>query len=119
GSVENNGLTAVDIGEATVLTPHGPLMGGETTEALHAAVEEQLQGGRIRIVVDLAEVPWLNSSGIGTLMGCRTLCHEADGELVLANVGERIRAMIERLSLTEQLPCHDSVDDAVSSMEGR
>ena len=116
--MENNGLTAVDVGEATVLAPQGPLMGGETTEALHAAVEEQLQRGRTRIVVDLAEVPWLNSSGIGTLMGCRTLCHEAGGELVLATVGERIRSMIERLSLTEQLPCHDNVEEAVSSMEG-
>ena len=115
----DNVLLAVGIGEVTVFSPHGPLMGGATTIVLHAAVEEQIQHGRNKIVVDLSDVPWLNSSGIGTLMGCRARCDESGGGLVLAGVGDRIARMVERLHLTEQLVCHDTVEQAVASLIGR
>jgi anti-sigma B factor antagonist len=87
-------------------------MGGVATEILHSAVQDRIATGEVRIVVDLEQVPWLNSSGIGTLMGCRTECSEAGGGLVLANANEKIRQLLETLNLSELLVCYETVEEA-------
>ncbi len=101
--------------DRVVLAPDGPLMGGVATETLHNAVQDRIAAGESRIVVDLEQVPWLNSSGIGTLMGCRTECRDAGGDLVLAGANEKIRQLLDTLNLTELLVCYVSVEEAARS----
>ena len=102
------------VGTHVVLSPDGPLMGGTATEALHSVVKDRISAGQNRIVVDLGRVPWLNSSGIGTLMGCRTECLEAGGELVLANANPKIHQLLDTLNLSGLLICYDSIETATA-----
>ena len=90
-------------------------MGGIATETLHNAVQDQIAAGEARIIINLQQVPWLNSSGIGTLMGCRTECREAGGDLVLAHANEKIRQLLETLNLSELLVCFETVEEAAGS----
>ena len=74
GSVKVNIMETI-----AVLAPDGQLMGGGLNETLHGEVQAQIASGRNLVVVDLQKVPWINSSGIGTLSGCRTECRDAGG----------------------------------------
>ncbi len=98
-----------------VLAPDGQLMGGGLNETLHGEVQAQIASGRNLVVVDLQKVPWINSSGIGTLIGCRTECRDAGGDLTLARVNSRIRELINSLNLSELLICSDSLEEAAGT----
>jgi len=111
-------LSSTNYGTVVVLSPVGALMGGELNEAIHNAVQDLLSDNNLLVVVDLSQVPWINSSGIGTLMGCRTECAAKDGQLVLACVNSKIMGLLNSLQLDKVLVCHSSLEEAVSLLGG-
>jgi len=111
-------ITITEHGQVTVLLPDGPLMGGELTEALYNRVRNLLSNNNSLVVVDLSRVPWINSSGIGTLMGCRSECAAQGGQLVLAGVDDRIKDLLNSLQLDKILVCSESSEEAVEMLGG-
>ncbi len=111
-------LTESRYREVTVLLPEGPLMGGELTETLYSRVRDLLSEGFSLVVIDLSQVPWINSSGIGTLMGCRTECLARDGQFLLVDANIRIEELLKSLKLETILVCHSNLEDAVMMMGG-
>ena len=101
-----------------VLSPDGRLRGGELTEMLYSRVRDLLSEGFSLLVIDLSQVPWINSSGIGTLMGCRTECLARDGQFLLADANVRIEELLKSLKLETILVCHSNLEDAVMKMGG-
>jgi len=92
-------------------------MEGKLNEEVHRSVRLVLAEGYKQIVVDLAKVPWLNSSGIGTLMGCRTECVEQGGRFAVAAANEKITELFTTLMLTTVLELYPTVDEAVQALE--
>ena len=111
-------LTESRYREVTVLSPEGPLMGGELTESLYSRVRDLLSEGFSLLVIDLSQVPWINSSGIGTLMGCRTECLARDGQFLLVDANIRIEELLKSLKLETILVCHSNLEEAVMMMGG-
>jgi anti-sigma B factor antagonist len=93
-------------------------MGGELTEVLYSRVKELVANGFSLVVVDLSQVPWVNSSGIGTLMGCRSECAGEDGQFALVNANNRIEELLKSLKLDTILVCHGAMDEAVTELGG-
>lgn len=91
-------------------------MGGELTEALYNRVRNLLSNNISLVVVDLGRVPWINSSGVGTLMGCRSECVSQGGQLVLASVNDRIKDLLNSLQLDKVLVCRSSPGEAVTML---
>ncbi len=106
------------LGTVVVLVPSGPLMEGHPLTVLNEAVENELAEGVKDIIIDLAEVPWLNSSGIGTLMGCRNSCRAQGGRLALAAANERILKLLRSLMLHTVFEVYEQADQAVSAWSG-
>lgn len=105
------------MGEVTVVAPFGTLIGGEETMALHQKLQKLVEKGRVRLVVDLAGVPYLNSSGVGTLIAVRNLCRQQEGGFALTGVNPKIWNLFELLLLVEILNCHPDVAGAVASLD--
>ncbi len=105
-------------GDILVFTPRGPMIEGGLNEDLYRSVRLVLAEGLNRIVIDLASVPWLNSSGIGTLMGCRSECLAAGGRIALATVNPKIMELFTSLMLTTVLDIFETVDEAVQALGG-
>src|SRR3990172_1948597 len=80
-------------GDVTVLSLKGKLMGGPETQAVHAKVKELAENKSVKVVIDLAKVKWMNSSGLGAIMGSLTTLKNAGGELKLANVTEKVQSL--------------------------
>jgi len=87
-----------------LIRPRGALLGGKINMDLHEEVRRQLRAGRNRVAISLRSVPWLNSSGIGTLLGCANECAESGGELLLTKANERIQDLLSSLDLLDRLP---------------
>jgi anti-sigma B factor antagonist len=76
------------------------------------ALAEISQNQPERIVVDLAEVEFVDSTALGTLIEARKQL--ADGALVLAAPGREVRRALEVAGLIEHFPVRDTVDDALA-----
>ncbi len=101
--------------EAVVLELKGNVMGGDDTKEFNEVLHKLIGGGKTRVVLDLGGVKFMNSSGLGMLIGGLTTMKKAEGHLKLANVTEKIESLLIITKLIKIFESFDSVDDAVKS----
>ena len=99
-----------------ILSLSGKMMGGPETTALHDHIRGLMNDGIKKVVIDLAGVKWINSSGLGVLMAVMTTLKNAEGQLKLANVTEKVESLLMITQLMRIFETYDSIDRAVSSM---
>lgn len=68
------------------------------------------------IIVDLAEVKWLNSTGLGWLVGLNRKRNQVGHDVVLAGVNERIERLLQTTSLHLALDSYESVARAARAL---
>ncbi|MFQ5629790.1 MAG: STAS domain-containing protein [bacterium] len=102
-------------GDVAVIPLKGKLMGGPDTKALHDKVKELVEAGSKKLVIDLGQVKWMNSTGLGALMGALTTARNNDAELKLARVTEKVQSLFMITKLITVFDTHDSVDEAAAS----
>jgi anti-sigma B factor antagonist len=71
--------------------------------------------GRTRITVNLEGVEFLDSTGLGVLIGALKRCREAGGNLALAGPRGPVRKVLSITGLDKVFPLHESVEQATSS----
>lgn len=98
-----------------VLELSGKIMGGPDATLLNEKLHELIDKGKTKVVADLAKVNWMNSSGLGILIGGLTTMRNNKGDLKLANVTERIQSLLIITKLITVFETFDSVDAAVES----
>lgn len=79
---------------------------------LREVVAETVAGGAENVVVDLGGVDFMDSSGLGALIGCRKLVHQAGGELRIANVRPQVQMVLELTSMQRVLVPYDTAEAA-------
>jgi anti-sigma B factor antagonist len=104
-----------EVNGVTVLEIHGKILMGEGDIAIKKKVDELLAENVKNVVLDLADVPYIDSSGLGELIRCYTTMRKASGTLKLANVTERIVDLLTITKLITVFEYYKSVDDAVKS----
>ncbi len=67
------------------------------------------------IIVDLSEISYMDSSGLGTLLFGRRQAERFQGRLVIAHPGPKVKKLIEIAHLTQTLMIFDSLKDASNS----
>lgn len=100
---------------AVVLQLKGDVMGGPDGAKLHDALRELKEAGQKNLVVDLSKVRFMNSSGLGMLIGGLATMRNAGGDLRLANATDRIQSLLMIAKLLTVFKHFDSVDEAVES----
>jgi anti-sigma B factor antagonist len=96
-----------------VLSLEGEIMGGADTKPLQDRVYAAIREGCPFIVLDMKQVDWINSSGLGTLMACLTTLRGSGGDLRLTEVSDRVRRPIEITRLDKVLMMFPTLDEAV------
>ncbi|MFZ0630173.1 MAG: STAS domain-containing protein [Acidobacteriaceae bacterium] len=102
-------------GEVTAVTLRGTLVLGPPVDSLRQTLANLTEHGEFRIVLGLAEVTKLDSSGIGLLVKGLQWCKEAGGSVKLVNPA---RVVVQTLSMCRLLPLFDVYDneaDAIAS----
>jgi len=101
--------------EAVVIELKGNVMGGDDTKTFNETLHKLIDEGKTRIVIDLSGVKFMNSSGLGMLIGGYTTLKKADGQLKLANVTDKIQSLLMITKLITIFDSYDSVEEAVKS----
>jgi anti-sigma B factor antagonist len=104
-------------GPATVIELQGNLMGGPDASTLNNKLHELVEAGKKHVVIDLGKVQFMNSSGLGLLIGGASTMKNAGGSLKLANASEKITALIKITKLSGLFESYPSVEAAVESVK--
>ena len=82
-----------------------------TSPDLDAAIIAALDSGAGSFVVDLTDVSFMDSSGLGVIVRGLKRCREADKDLDLVITNERVLKVFGITGLDQVIPIHDSLED--------
>jgi len=99
----------------TILALSGRITLGEESNQLRSHIKEMLSGGAKRLVLDLGEVSYIDSAGLGTLVAGYTSSQSQGAMMKLANLTKRFREQLNITKLVTVFDVYDSVEAAVKS----
>ncbi len=105
-----------DIKEGIViLSLNGRLIVGEPVTKLRATINESLAEGLSKIVLNLKDVDYIDSTGLGGMVICHTTLEKAGGGLRLVYVNRRNMELLELTNLTKVFGIFEDEQNAVNS----
>jgi anti-sigma B factor antagonist len=104
-----------EISDVTVLDIHGKLTLGEGDELLRDKVNSLVHQGRKKILLNLSEVPYIDSAGLGEIVRTYTTVSRQGGSLKLLNLTKRIQDLLAITKLLTVFETFDAEADAVKS----
>ncbi|MBM4186528.1 MAG: STAS domain-containing protein [Gemmatimonadetes bacterium] len=106
------GFSRSAAGQVTVIKVDGQLIVGNRQE-LKALVQEALEAGSRKFLIDCTQTGYIDSSGLGALVTISKKVREAGGELRLAGLNDDLRSLFELTKLDSLFHIAASVDDAL------
>jgi anti-sigma B factor antagonist len=103
------------VGDVVVLDLKGRITLGEGDQLLKDKVNRLVNQGRKRMVLNLAGVPYIDSAGLGEIVGSYTTVSRQGGSLKLLNLTKKITDLLAITKLLTVFETFDSEDEAVRS----
>ena len=103
------------VGEVTILDLKGKITLGEGDEVLKDKINSLILQNRKRILLNLADVPYIDSAGLGEIVRTYTTVSRQGGALKLVNLTKRITDL---LSITKLLTVFEAYDSEPEALKG-
>jgi len=87
--------TCRQMADVAVIDFSGRITLGEGSSALRRMVQDLIQNGQQRILLNLADVDYIDSSGIGELVNAFSKVRDSGGELKLMNLTKRVHDILQ------------------------
>ncbi|HEX3560689.1 MAG TPA: STAS domain-containing protein [Pyrinomonadaceae bacterium] len=100
-------------GDVTILDLEGKITIGEGSVSLRSAIRRLIEEGKKKILLNLAGVGYVDSSGIGELVSSYTTIGREGGQLKLLKLTQKIRDL---LGITKLLTVFDTYDDEAEAL---
>jgi anti-sigma B factor antagonist len=99
----------------TLLNVEGVIKLGESAQFFAQTLERVLSDDRGHVIIDFSKINFIDSTGIGELVGYLGRFRNSKRELILVKPAERIRRLLQVARLNELFPTYDSVDAAIAA----
>lgn len=106
-----------EVGKVTILDIRGRITLGEEIGQLRDAVRNLVAQEKKKIILNLAQVDYIDSSGVGELVGCFTTVKNSGGELKLLNLSQKVRDVLHVTKLYTVFDIRDDEFHAVKSFD--
>jgi anti-sigma B factor antagonist len=103
-----------EIDHVTVVDIHGRITLGDETKRLRDVVRGLIGAGKKKIVLNLAHVDFIDSSGVGELVSCFTAARNAGGDLKLFGLTKKVQDI---LNVTKLYTVFDIKDDEFTAVK--
>ena len=104
-------------GEVTILDLSGKITIGEGSVQLREAVRKMLDDGKKKLLLNLGDVSYVDSSGIGELVSSYTTTNNNGGQLKLLNQTKKIHDLLTITKLLTVFETFDNENTAVASFK--
>jgi len=109
--------TTREVGVITLVDLSGRISLGEGSALLRKTIRDLLDGGRNRIVLNLGDVNYIDSSGIGELVSGFTAVRSRDGEMKLLNLTKKVHDLLQITKLFTVFDVYTDESTAVRSFQ--
>jgi len=106
-----------EVAHVTILDIEGRIVLGDEIHAVRDAVHGLVNEGKKKIILNLAGVDYIDSSGVGELVGCYTTVRNAGGELKLLNLTQKVQDVLYVTKLYTVFDVKDDEFTAVKSFD--
>ncbi len=103
-------------GHAVILDCEGKIVFGEETAFLHYQVKDLLRETKY-LVLNLAQVSYIDSSGVGTLVGLFTSAQRAGAKIVLAALTGHVKDVLQITKLATIFETYTTAEEAAESFK--
>ncbi len=103
------------VGDVTILDLKGKMLIGEGDELLREKINTLVEGGKSQILLNLAEVPYVDSAGLGEIVRCYTTASRKNGKLKLINLTKRIQDLLSITKLLTVFETYEDEEEAIKS----
>ena len=110
-------LSKRNVDGIVAITASGRIVFGEESSRLRDEMKKVIQEGTKRIVLNLGEVNYIDSGGLGTLVALHTTAHNAGATIKLANLTERVGDLLQVTKLLTVFEVYDSEEKAIESFK--
>ena len=108
-------LSTRQVGDVTVMDVAGRITLGEGSSALRDALRELVGKNQKKILLNLGEVSYIDSSGIGELVSGFTTVTNSGGNLKLLNLNKRVKDLLQITKLYTVFDVHEDEAGAIRS----
>ena len=105
------------VGDVTILDLDGQVTIGEGSVALRTAIRRLLEEGKKKILLNLAKVGYIDSSGIGELVSSYTAINKEGGQLKLLNLTQKLQDLLTITKLLTVFDVYESEEEALASFK--
>jgi len=103
------------VNDVLVIELSGRITVGDGSVMLRDRIRKELAGGRRRILINLGDVSYIDSSGLGELISAFTSAKKGGGELKLLSLTKKIRDLMEIVKLYTVFDIYDDEASALAS----
>jgi len=104
-----------EVYNAAVISFKGKLRGGPDAQKFQDQVGNYIEGGKKNIIVDMENVNFVDSSGIGSIVRAFSTVKDAGGKLVLAGVSDKISGLLSITKLNSIFDQYPNIEEASKS----
>jgi anti-sigma B factor antagonist len=110
-------ITTREVSHVTIVDINGRITLGDETGALRDTVHQLIAAGKKKIVLNLAHVDYIDSSGVGELVGSYTTVRNAGGELKLLGLTKKVHDVLHVTKLYTVFDIKDDEFTAIKSFD--
>ncbi len=107
-------ITSRQADDVTILSCEGRIDFGEDAGALRTAIKA-LVPGTARIIIDLEHATHMDSGGLGVMVSLYCSAHAAGTDIKLANLGPRLKGVLQITKLVTVFEVYDTVEQAIAA----
>jgi anti-sigma B factor antagonist len=104
-----------EVYNAAVVSFKGKLMGGPDAQDFQNQISTFLEQGKKNIIIEMSDVKFADSSGIGSIIKAYTTVKEAGGQLKLAGLTDKIKGVLGIVKLDKVFEQYPTVEEASKS----
>ena len=105
-------------GDSVILDLEGNIIMGSGSAQLRDSIRRLIQEGKEKIILNLAGVKYIDSSGVGELVSSSVALNRVQGQLKLLNLPEKVEEVMALSSLLSIFEVYDDESEAVSKSAG-
>jgi len=102
--------------DVAIVSLSGKFLAGSDGPYLRQKVKELMDAGTRKLIVDFADVPYIDSTGLGFLAGARVTAQSAGAHLILSSLNPHVRKILDDVNLTQFFVLAETEPAALASL---
>ena len=104
-----------DVGDVTILDLEGKILIGDPIGILRESIDRLVERGKVQVLLNFADVPMIDSSGLGEIVRSYTTITKRGGKIKIFNLTNRVKDLLIITKLVTVFEIYDNEQEALES----